>query len=50
MEIEEPIRISRNQPIVDQVIQELQFDEFMDLGLYEKTIDPETREPIYLPL
>ena len=48
--MEQPIRVSRNWTLYEQIQTEEVFNEFTELGLYEKTIDPITREPVYLPL
>ena len=50
LDIEEPIRVSRNLSLQEQIFSEDMYDSFVAEGLYEKTIDPDTREPVYLPL
>ena len=48
--MEKPIRVSRNLSLEQQIYQENMLDDFTKVGLYEKTIDPDTREPVYLSL
>lgn len=50
LDIEEPVRVSRNLSLQEQIFSEDMYDSFVVEGLYEKTIDPDTREPVYLPL
>lgn len=50
LDIEEPVRISRNLSLTEQIYHEDMYDMFVQEGLYEKTIDPDTREPVYIPL
>ena len=46
----EPIRIKKTLGIKAQLYLERLFDFSMEKGLYEKTLDPETNEYVYIPL
>ena len=46
----EPVRIKKTLGIKAQLYLERLFDFSMEKGLYEKTLDPETNEFVYLSL
>ena len=48
--MEPHIYVSRNLSIDEQIRLESMFDEFTELGLYEKTVNPITLEPVYIPI
>ena len=48
--MEPHIYVSRYLSIDEQIRLESMFDEFAELGLYEKTVNPITLEPVYVPI